>query len=90
MNRYIKGATVKLVAEFRVDDVLADPTEITLLLKDPTGLRTTHADVVKASTGIYYKTVQVSTAGDWHYRWEGTGEAAGVGEGALYVDSGQF
>ena len=84
-NVYDIGDTVRLKGAFTNDAGAAtDPTAITLTVKDPTGAVTTYtyalAQVVKSATGIYYYDLLISKAGDWYYRFEGTGAVATAGE----------
>lgn len=95
MNRYPYNSTIKFTVTFKVANVLTDPTAVTFKMKDPARTLTTYtygvgATVVKDSTGTYHANVQLTTVGQWDYRWEGTGTAAGVNEGSCYVDDGAF
>ena len=94
MNSYPKGQTVRFSAAFTVSAVATDPTAVTLKTKDPAGTIATYTyalgELTKDSTGNYHKDIALATAGIWHYRWEGTGPAAGVEEAALSVETGAF
>lgn len=63
---------------------LTDPTTITLLVVEPDGTRTSYtyagAAVTKHSTGVFYKDVPLTLAGEYLLRWEGTGAAAATTE----------
>ena len=96
MATYDKGSTVKIYTSsvFSVSGVATDPTTVTLLVEDPNGTETTYTyalgQITKAATGSYYKEVQMSTSGTWHYRWVGTGTCAAVDEGYLYIRDSEF
>lgn len=86
------GDTVTLDTTFKVDDVLTDPTAVTLTVRAPDGTQTayvylTDAEVVKDSTGTYHADIVVDAAGIWAWEWEGTGAAAGVDEGTFTVEA---
>lgn len=86
---YIKGDTIRVTATFTVADVATDPATVTLRVKDPAGTTTVYTyaltEITKVSTGVYRKDVQMSTAGTWYVRWEGTGTAAGVEEAGIVI-----
>lgn len=77
------GDTVKMQATFKDDSGdLSDPASVTLTVKDPDG-DTSTPSVTKESTGVYYGTVQVDTAGTWRYRFESTGTPTLAEEGTF-------
>jgi hypothetical protein len=69
----------------------ADPTGVTLEIRNPsTGARTTYtygvdAALVKDTTGVYHYDVTLSAAGDWVFRWVGSGTIVAVDEGVISV-----
>lgn len=71
-----------------------DPTTVTLKLQDPNGVDTTYtyalAQVAKSGTGAYYKTMTITTAGEWYYRWEGAGAIVAAAEAMIYVRQSEF
>lgn len=91
---YDKGTTVTLWANFTVSGTLTDPSTITLKTRAPDGTTNTYtyasAQITKDSAGIYHKDVLVDQAGNWGFRFEGTGTAAGAKEGDLHVRASRF
>jgi hypothetical protein len=60
-------------------EALADPTTVTLELTAPSGTPTTYtypASITKSATGLYYKLVTWTEAGEWRAKWAGTGTVA--------------
>jgi hypothetical protein len=88
-DRFVAGDTPRLTNSFYVDDVLTDPTTISLAVTDPSGNTDTYtyagATITKSSTGVYYKDVTVDEDGVWEYTWTGTGTAADIATGSLSV-----
>lgn len=60
-----------------LDGTLADPTEVTVRVKDPDGIVTVYTygddEVQRVSTGVYYLDVPATKADEWTYRVEATG-----------------
>jgi len=81
-----EGQTYKFPATFRnAANVLTDPTTVTFRIRDPAGTETAYVygvgtDVVRASVGSFYVIRQLTTAGEWRCRAEGTGTVAAVDE----------
>ena len=81
-----EGQTYKFPATFRTAaGVLTDPTTVTFRIRDPAGTETAYVygvgtDVVRASVGSFYVIRQLTTAGEWRCRAEGTGTVAAVDE----------
>jgi hypothetical protein len=46
--------------------------------------------VTRSATGIYYTDVTPDSAGDWHYRFVGTGAIVAVDEGYFNVSRSRF
>ncbi len=69
-----------LTNTFKVNGVATDPTTVSLIITDPTGVITTYtygaAQITRTGTGVYTKDVSCSLAGDWNYQWTGTGAAS--------------
>lgn len=80
MNSYAKGKYVTMTGTFMVSGVLTDPTTITLWVEDPDGTETSYtyalSQLTKASTGVYYKSLQVTKSGYWKYKFVATGTVA--------------
>lgn len=53
----------------------ADPSEVTLFVRDPTGdVETiTGGAITKLAVGSYQYTFTATISGDWTYKWQGTG-----------------
>ena len=81
-ERFVVGDTVTLTNTFKVSGTATDPTAISLVITDPAGTATTYTyagnTITKSSVGVYTKSVTVSTAGRWAFKWTGTGTAADV------------
>lgn len=88
-NTYTKGQTVRMTGTFKVGGVATDPTTVSLTVETPAGTQTTYTyalgTVTKSATGIYYKDVALSVAGEWCYGWTGTGTAAGFDDARISV-----
>jgi hypothetical protein len=71
-----------------------DPTTVSLKVRGPSGSTASYtygeATVSKESVGIYSKSVSLSSAGTYYYRWQGTGDAETAGEGQFTVRPSQF
>lgn len=81
---YDIGDVAVLRATFTIDDVLTTPTTATLVVLLPDGT-TTSPTPTTPSTGVKRAEVPITMSGNWHYRWVGTGAAAGAAEGVLVV-----
>lgn len=83
MNEYDYGDTVTMRVDFKVSDILTDPTTVSLTVTDPSGDATTYtydgATVTKDAIGEYSKALACSESGEWTYTWTGTGTCAAVG-----------
>lgn len=93
-NTYDIGDVVRLSVDFKVGSTLTDPTTVTLKIMDPAGTTSTFtyagAQVVKDATGEYHYDYSPTTAGEYHWRWEGTGSAKAASEGTFIVRRSQF
>lgn len=72
-----------------------DPTTVVCKFQAPDGTETTKtfgadAEVVKFSIGRYYLDLDITAAGTWYYRWNGTGDVKAAGEQALVARETQF
>lgn len=91
-NTYDKGDVVRLGATFTdaaTPPVNADPTAVVLRVRTPAGVTSTPV-AVKDGVGLYHHDLTLDTAGEWLYRWEGTGAVATAEEGTIYVRATQF
>lgn len=75
---YNRDTQVELTGTFRdSDNALADPTEVTLQVRNPAGTVASYlyslAEVTRDSLGVYSKAVTLDSSGVWHYRFKGTG-----------------
>jgi hypothetical protein len=88
-NHYDINDSVLLEVDFTVDDVLTDPTEVTLEVLHPDETKDTYtfgaAEIDKDATGEYSKVVLLDAEGFWHYKFSGTGAVVAVDEGYLVV-----
>lgn len=88
-NSYDVGDLVRVQATFAVSGVAADPTTVTLKVKDPAGNTATYTyalgEVTKNGTGVYYKDVSIDESGMWVFQWTGTGACQAVEESEFYV-----
>ena len=84
------GAQMTIKGTFSVNGLPTDPTTVTLSIKVG-GSTTTYtyaaATVTRLSQGIYYKTVELSSAGDWLAVWEGTGACEAVTASTFRVEA---
>ena len=73
---------------------LADPTAVTLKVKNPAGTTTTYTyaltTVTRDSLGVFSKQVTLDSVGTWRSRWEATGAVIAAQEGALTVRRTEF
>jgi len=91
---YDVGDVATLDFTVELDEVLTDPTTITLTITDPDGGVTTKslADVTRVSAGVYTYDQPVTIVGDWRYTWLTTGTVATAESGtftALPTDTDQ-
>lgn len=73
-----------------LDGSAADPTTVTVKIRDPSGNTETlvygvDGDVKKSGTGIYYVDRTIDEAGVWRHRWAGTGAVVVAEEAGLTV-----
>lgn len=92
---YDKGDRPRCQAEFKLSNVLTDPTTVTFKYKKPDGtivtlVYGTDVSLVKASTGIYYVDVDIDASGQWFYRFEGTGTVKAASESKFTVRVSEF
>lgn len=79
----------RLSNTFTVDEAPTDPSTVALTLTSPTGTATTYTyaatEITKDSTGVYHKDAACGEAGEWVYRWVGTGAATDTTIGTFTV-----
>lgn len=90
MTTYDIGDQVRVTATLTdLAGTATDPTAVTLTVRKPDGTSTSYTygagTVTKSATGVYYKDVDVDQAGEWNYRWTGTGALVVAEEGQFYV-----
>ena len=91
-NVYTIGQQIRLVATFKNSAGTAtDPTGVVLKYRDPVaGTITTKTygtdPISKSATGVYYFDLALSTAGEWWYRWEGSGAIIAADEERIMVE----
>lgn len=85
MTTYDIGDLVTLTATLtNTAGTLSDPTSVTLTVRKPDGSSSTVSNT-RSSTGVYTADVTIDQAGEWNYRWEGTGALVVAEEGQFYV-----
>lgn len=78
----------RLSNTFTVSGTPTDPDTVTLEVTDPTGAANTYthpATVTRDGVGVFHKDVTCSLAGEWTYKWTGTGAATDVVVGTFTV-----
>lgn len=95
MNSYTLGTQIRLSATFEVSDTPTDPTAVTFKVRVPAGTITTYvygvdAQLVKASTGVYYVDYTPAAEGIHAWRMAGTGACVGAAEQQFVVPEGLF
>lgn len=98
LTEYQIGDAPVLTGEFRAraTDVLTNPTAVTVKVKTPAGVESTYTmvstpAVTPVSTGIFTLQLPVVTqAGDWFYRFVGTGDLVDADEQRFTVLASAF
>lgn len=88
INIYETGQKVQCTVVFTVSNVATDPTTVIAKVKDPSGNTTTYTygtdvELVKDSIGNYRIDVTADEAGEWFFRFEGTGTCVAVEESSF-------
>ena len=83
-NVYSIGSVVTVSVSITVNNVLTNPTSLSLIYRDPTGVDTT-VSPVNDSTGNYHYDIPVTYAGTYQVRWVGTGTAQGAQQDSFVV-----
>jgi len=91
----ILGSSVRASVEFRVVGVATDPTTIAFRFRQPNGTETSYlygvdAEIVRTSAGDYYVDVAYVAAGNWRFRWVGTGAVVAAVEASANVSGSGF
>lgn len=96
VKTYPNGQTVRLSLHY-TDGACTpvDPDDLTLKLKAPddtvqTLVYLTDAEIVRDDVGEFHADIAFTMPGTWHYRWEGTGQYAGVLEWRFIVEPTAF
>jgi hypothetical protein len=94
-NVYAKDNLVRISTVFTLAGVSTDPSTVRAMYKDPNNVVTTltygtDAALVKDSIGTYHVDIPVTTAGNWWYRFEGTGACVAANEGEFVVSLSQI
>ena len=67
---------------FTVNGLPINPTTTTLRIKNPAGTTTTYTyvsgDLTRENTGVFYRMIELSAAGDYRVSFEGTGACEAV------------
>jgi hypothetical protein len=88
---FFEGASelATLTNTFTVAGTPTDPSTVSLIITDPTGVATTYtygaAQITKTGTGVYTKDIPCTIAGTWSYEWVGTAAASDVAAGTWEV-----
>lgn len=84
------GQALRLWALYRQGNAFTDPTEATIMHRDPSGNEASEVynggagNVVKQATGQYYLDLTLDEEGTWYWRAKGTGVVA-AGERMITV-----
>jgi hypothetical protein len=97
INVYDVGQLVPVTGLFEdAAGVDIDPSSITLRVISPSGINTVYIyggspdTIDKDSVGNYHVDVNANEAGDWFYKWEGTGSGQAAQEGQFMVQKSHF
>ena len=94
---YYQGNVIRLKAKFINNlvwpPVPADPTTVTLTIKQPDSSLLTYTymsgDVIKEDTGEYYFDFTITQSGNHYYYYEGEGAAAAAEETFFQVNASE-
>lgn len=84
MSVYDLGDVVTLDFTIKLDNVLTDPTTLTLTITDPTGVVTTPIPT-HSSAGTYTIDLPIAVAGTWSYTWQALGTVQAAESGTFRV-----
>ena len=89
-NVYDLGDSARLDALFTVTGIATDPTIVELEVRYPGGNTSTFTlaggGVTKQSLGLFYRDVFLNDAGQWWYRFFGSGVVLAADEAYFLVD----
>ena len=94
-NVYAKDSLVRISTEFTVSGADSDPTTVKCFYKDPNNVVTTLTygvgnTVVRDAVGKYHVDISATIAGNWWYRFEGTGAVVAANEGEFVIALSQI
>ena len=74
------GDAVRMRTTFKVGDTPTNPTDVNLIVTDPSGNQDTYTmgQLTNEATGIWYRDVMVDEIGEWAWRMVGTGAVDAV------------
>ena len=84
-NAYYPNNLIRLTGTYTSGGLAADPTTVSLKVKDPAGAVTTYASPVKDSVGNYHQDVTATIVGVWYYDWIGTGAIIAESESTFTI-----
>lgn len=96
MKSYLIGNAVRSSVRFRDPSRRAvDPGEVIIKVKWPDGTVVVYTygvdlSVVRESEGVYHFDVGLDAPGEWHCRWEGTGDNMAAAEHAFECTPSTF
>lgn len=94
MNIYQIDTLIQLSGGFTdLNGAPADPTTVTLLVRNPAGYEVTYSgsDITHVGTGSYSIQITPTLSGTWIYKWEGTGAViATSADTPFYVEPSAF
>jgi len=93
--RFVIGSQARLTVAFTVSGAPADPTIITVKIRTPAGVETSHVygtdpDVKRSGAGSYYYDLYCAEDGTYHHRWTGAGALVAAAETRHNVDPTAF
>ena len=89
MRTFQLGNEVRFDTTFAHNGQAANPTDVTLTLRDPNGVEI-EPSIINPGTGRFFATFTPQIAGVWHYRWQGTGSLWAAKEDSFEIASSDF
>ena len=90
-NVYTIGEVARVSTVFRDQSgAYIDPTEVHLIVQDPTGFEAAKTPVTRDDTGHYHFDVDADRPGRWYYRWYSLGTGKAADEGSFVVKESKF
>lgn len=94
MSYRVNSATTLRAWFFDETGALADPTTVTLKVRDPDGVTDTYtysgASITRDALGKFSKQVTLDQAGVWAYHWKGTGTVVITDENTVEVEASEY